>query len=79
MIKEKLKKTFGMGNWFLHHDTVRSHTAFIIKEFLAKEKNQTVVLHPPYSPDLAPSDVFLFPSMKIILRVEDLTELRTFK
>jgi len=28
----------------------------------------TVVPHPPYSPDLAPSDFFLFPKMKIKLK-----------
>jgi transposase len=28
----------------------------------------TVVPHPPYSPDLAPCDLFLFPTMKKILK-----------
>ena len=28
----------------------------------------TVVPHPPYSPDLAPSDVFLFPKLKMKLK-----------
>ncbi|PNF35319.1 hypothetical protein B7P43_G04817 [Cryptotermes secundus] len=28
----------------------------------------TVVPHPPYSPDLAPCDLFLFPKMKIKLK-----------
>jgi hypothetical protein len=27
-----------------------------------------VVLHPPYSPDLAPCDFFLFPRLKSILK-----------
>ena len=28
----------------------------------------TVVLHPPYSPDLAPSDFWLFPKLKEMLK-----------
>jgi transposase len=35
----------------LHHDNARPHTAYIVQEFLAKNK-MAVVPHPPYSPDL---------------------------
>jgi hypothetical protein len=31
-------------------------------------KQITVLKHPPYSPDLAPSDFFLFPNMEEILK-----------
>lgn len=44
----------------------RPHTAYIVQEFLAKNKMAVVPL-PPYSPDLAPCDFFLFPRMKIKL------------
>ncbi|UYV67646.1 hypothetical protein LAZ67_5001447 [Cordylochernes scorpioides] len=44
----------------LHHDNATSHTAFIITNFLARS-NTPVIPHPPYSPDLAPCDFFLFP------------------
>jgi len=40
-----------------------SHNATIIKQFLAQQK-VTVLDHPPYSPDLAPADYFLFPKVK---------------
>jgi hypothetical protein len=33
-----------------------------VREFLVSK--QITVLHPPYSPDLAPSDFFLFPKIK---------------
>jgi transposase len=36
-------------------------------EFLAS-KQITETEHPPYSPDLAPSDIFLFPKIKEILK-----------
>ena len=32
------------------------------------DNNMTVVPHPPYSPDLAPSDFFLFPKLKMKLK-----------
>ena len=39
-----------------------AHTSLSVQQFLAK--NMTVIPHPPYSPDLAPCDFFLFPCMK---------------
>jgi hypothetical protein len=48
-------------------------------QFLAKN-NIPIVPHPPYSPDLAPSDFSLFPNLKMGLRgrrfatVEDIKE-----
>ncbi|UYV70267.1 hypothetical protein LAZ67_7002330 [Cordylochernes scorpioides] len=47
----------------LHHDNVTSHTAFINTNLLARS-NTPVIPHPPYSPDLAPFDFFLFPRLK---------------
>ncbi|GFX59503.1 mariner Mos1 transposase [Trichonephila clavipes] len=46
-----------------HHDNATSHTAFIITNFLA-QSNTPVIPHPPYSPDLAPCDFFLFLRLK---------------
>jgi transposase len=54
-------------NGLLHHDNAPAHTALAMQHFLAS-KNMTVVCHPPYSPDLAPYDFFLFPKMKIKLK-----------
>ena len=42
------------------------HTSTIVTAFLKKEK-VTVLPHPPYSPDLAPCDFFLFPKLKAFL------------
>jgi hypothetical protein len=53
-------------NWLLHHDNAPFHTSFFTREYLTK--NMTVVLHPPYSPDLAPCDFSLFPQLKIKLK-----------
>jgi histone-lysine N-methyltransferase SETMAR len=52
--------------WLLHHDNTLSHTSILTQQFLAKQKI-AVTPHPPYSPDLAPCDFFLFPKMKLML------------
>ena len=50
------------GDWFLLHNAP-SLNVTIIKQFLAQQK-VTVLDHPPYLPDLAPADYFLFPKVK---------------
>ena len=50
---------------FLHDDTP-AHKARIVTEFHASEK-VNVLLHPPFSTDLAPCDYFLFPKIKFHL------------
>lgn len=54
-------------SWILHHDNAPSHIAMIVRNFLTK--NATNIIHqPPYSPDLAPCDFFLFNRLKKPLR-----------
>jgi hypothetical protein len=48
----------------LKFDNAPSHTAMAVQQFLAKN-NIPIVPHPPYSPDLALSDFWLFPTLKI--------------
>jgi len=50
------------GKVILLHDNAPSHTARSVKEAI-KELGWEVLPHPPYSPDLAPSDYYLFASM----------------
>ena len=52
--------------WFLHHDNAPSHTSFAVREFLAQDN--IMLPHPPYSPDLAPCNFFLFPKVKTHLK-----------
>jgi histone-lysine N-methyltransferase SETMAR len=51
------------GDCFLLNYNTPSHNATIFKQFLAQWK-VTVLDHPPYSPDLAPADYFLFRKVK---------------
>ena len=47
----------------LLHDNAPAHKSAVVTEYL-KLKKVTVLPHPPYSPDLAPCDFFLFPKLK---------------
>jgi len=51
------------GNWILHHDNAPANRAITTNEFLAKN-NIPSLPQPPYFPDLAPCDFFLFPQLK---------------
>jgi hypothetical protein len=55
------------GQWFLNLDNAPSHTLLIVQQFLA-EKDIPVIIQPPYSPDLAWSDFWLFTSLKMGLK-----------
>lgn len=50
-----------------HQDNAPAHWAYATQQFLC-ENNLEVVSHAPYSPDLAPSDFWLFPTMEDTLR-----------
>ena len=66
-VRDKRRELWENNSWLLHHDNAPAHTALSIREFLA-EKNVTVMEQPPYSPDLAPCDFFLFPKLKRIIK-----------
>jgi hypothetical protein len=63
-VRPKQPELFANNSWILHHDNAPD-TALSVREFLAS-KQITVLEHPPYSPDLAPSDCFLFPKLEEI-------------
>ena len=62
-IRQKRPDLWKNKNWLLHHDNARAHTSLLVRKFLAKN-NTLMMMQPPYSPDLAPCDFFLFPRLK---------------
>ena len=69
----------GTQNVLLLHDNASPHKTRAITRFLEENKIQ-VLPHPPYSPDLAPCDFWLFPLLKDRLaekkfhRIQDLAK-----
>ena len=53
----------GLRGTFLHHDNASSHRSKMTRQFV-EESGLQLLPHPPYSPDLAPCDFWLFPRIK---------------
>jgi transposase len=51
----------------LRNDKAPAHKTLSLKQFLA-QKSITEVVHPPYSPDLAPNGSWLFPKIKSVVK-----------
>ena len=65
-IMKKRPDAWRENQWMLQHD-VPSHSSFLVRDFLAKHAT-TVLPQPPYFPDLASADFFLFPKLKSTLK-----------
>jgi len=60
-LRERVRREREMwknGSWVLYQDNAPAHNAPSLKTFLTKLKI-TVLEHLPYSPDLAPCDIFI--------------------
>ena len=62
-IRKKRPELWKNNSWLLHHDNAPAHSSLLVRNFLAKN-NTLIMPQPPYSPDLAPCDFFLFPRLK---------------
>ncbi len=62
-IRRKRPEKWAAQSFWIHHDNASPHTADDTVKALAR--NHTILLeHAPYSPDMAPSDFWLFPSSR---------------
>ncbi len=71
-LKEK-RPTMTAETWWFHWDNTFVHTAAMVTNWMAAGRFQ-IIEHLPYSPDLAPADFFLFPSVKRELAGKALTQ-----
>jgi histone-lysine N-methyltransferase SETMAR len=69
--RKKRRRQAGTPLWFLH-DNAPVHTAGISQARI-EQAGLTLLQHPPYSPDLAPSDYYLFRHLKKHLRGKSFT------
>jgi len=67
-LKQRIRRIRPERNTFLlHHDSARPHCSAETQDAMTSLKF-TAVPHPPYSPDLAPPDFWLFPKLKETLK-----------
>ena len=63
---EKRRPATGLRGLCLIHDNAPAHKCVLVQDFL-KEEKVAQLSHPPYSPDLSPSNFFLFSLLKKFL------------
>ena len=62
-LKEKRPELVNRKSVAFHHDNARPHASLTTREKL-RDLGWEVLMHPPYSPDIAPSDYHLFRSLQ---------------
>ncbi|XP_017795708.1 PREDICTED: histone-lysine N-methyltransferase SETMAR-like [Habropoda laboriosa] len=65
-LKEKRPELINRKGVVFHQDNARPHTSLVTRQKLL-QLEWDVLQHPPYSPDLAPSDYYLFRSLQNFL------------
>ncbi|GFW77516.1 mariner Mos1 transposase [Trichonephila clavipes] len=76
-IKEKWPALVFRKGIVFHHNNVRLHTAMVTQQKLNALRWE-VLGHPPYSPDIAPSDYYLFRSLQNYLTEKKSSFLEVF-
>lgn len=77
-IRQKRWSEWKSNSWKLHHDNAPAHTKADVMQYL-QENKINVLEHPPYSPDLAPADFFLFPKIKTCLKGRRFDDIETIQ
>ena len=58
--RRKRPVLFKSGQWYFHQDNAPIHNSILVTKMGIK-----IVSQPPYSPDLAPRDLWLFPKLRV--------------
>ena len=62
--RRKRPALFKSGQWYFHQDNAPVHNSTLVTDYLTKIVIKTVP-HPPYGPDLTPSDFWLFLKLRV--------------
>ena len=65
--RQKRPTFFKSAQWHFHQDSAPVHNSILVTDYLSK-MGIKIVPYPPYSPDLAPCDFWLFPKLMEKLR-----------
>ena len=77
-VRRKRPHFWSSGDWFLHHDNAPAHSSNLVQQFLAKHKI-VQLCQPPYSPDIAPCDFWMFPKLKMALKGKRFDDIKTIQ
>ena len=66
-VSRKRPEKWRTNSCFLLQNNAPAHRLVLVKDFLAKN-NVTTLEHSPYSPQLAPADLYPFPRLKLALK-----------
>ena len=66
-VRRKRPRFWSSGDWLFHHENAPAHLSNLMQQFLSKHKI-VQLRQPPYSPDIAPCDFWMFPKLKMALR-----------
>ena len=61
--RRKRPTLYKSGQWHFHQDNAPIHNSILVTDYLTRMGIKTVA-QPPYSPDVAPCDFWLFPKLR---------------
>ena len=77
-VKRQRPRFWLSGDWLLHHDNAPAHSSNLVQQFLAKHKI-VQLRQPPYSPDVAPCDFWMFRKLKMALKGTRFNDIETIQ
>ena len=77
-VRRKRPRFWSSGDWLLHHDNAPAHSSNLVQQFLAKHKI-VQLRQPPYSPDIAPCDFWMYPKLKMALKGKRFDDIETIQ
>ena len=77
-VRRKRPRFWSRGDWLLHHDNAPAHSSNLVQQFLAKRKI-VQLRQPPYNPDIAPCDFWMFPKFEMALKGNRFDDIETIQ
>jgi histone-lysine N-methyltransferase SETMAR len=77
-VRRKRREFWRDRSLILHHDNAPAHCSLRVSQFLAG-KGISAMDHPPYSPELAQADFWLFPKLKSVLKGKRFSDVEDIK
>ncbi len=78
-LQHRCTRLWRNGDFVLHHDNAPVHTSDLTEAWIGRRHVHILEHPPPYSPDLAPNDFWLFPTLKKAVRGVRFPDLNTME